>query len=65
MNEKDPQRLRCGQCEACRRVEVARRVVLSESYPAGSGIRESDRRFWNEMLRSNPCKEWESDEQHR
>ena len=47
--------MRCGECDACKTVEATKRIILSESAPAGSGINEQSRVMWNAILRDNPC----------
>jgi hypothetical protein len=49
---------RCGECKACKIVEVARGHCLAIANPPFSHADDATVSFWNQTLKENPCETW-------
>lgn len=48
---------RCGNCEACRQVEVSKSLLMPRSYgPRPEHANDATVEAWNKTLANNPCK---------
>lgn len=56
---------RCGECDACRRVAVARRSVLRVANPPFSHASTETVVLWNQILADNICERATNEERER
>ena len=52
------QKIRCGKCPACLRVETAKSACLKVANPPFSHADDSTVMLWNDTLDNNPCETW-------